>query len=294
MKQNIKKLLNDHIINPYADKLNPIISSYPTFYNSASVGYLNNDKQTVIYKNAESDYIILFEDNSELNIINFILKDITAKEKINNKTIIDLLTISDQIKKDVSKIFPIFNTLKWPSGSKGYSIFKDFHNFSNRLIEQYYNDKISLNSAYLLYKSFSSNQIDLIIEILSKGFTFTETNQLAQYLTDIYRKDRLSFENLIKILQLLNDKAHIYNEIYNSRYPLYNRYSEIFENYVRDIKLPKNVSLEYDKSFESTDYFIKIKFNSIESLLPLLSDVSVQMQKHKDNDLFIQENITDD
>jgi len=90
-------------------------------------------------------------------------------------------------------------------------------------------------------------------------------NQFIQYLVEICKKDNLTLSEVSEKINFTNDEL-LLSSIFQIKFPDYNFYLKEFTDFISSFDFPKNVTLDFDKTFEKEDYILNIKFSNLKQL----------------------------
>ncbi len=284
IKQNIKK----HI---FSTELTDILSKYSSFFLSCNIGYIDQELTSLFFLKSESEYLILIESQFTDSVI-FILQDILSKEKINPLDQFKILSLFNETDNNLNDLYKLLNIFKWPSGSKGIKYLESISLFSINLQNMFFAEKISLNTAFLLHRTIPSNIYDPLINIVPKENSFSDNNHLITNITEIFRLNPNNFDSIIH--KIINNMKSINSIIYEARFPLLSSIQNRFESFIRSLKLGNNTVVIWDNNFESHEYELKIKFNSLNNLRKTINELEIKLSSYQSDDLFIYDNLCKD
>ena len=157
--------------------------------------------------------------------------------------------------------------------------------FSGKLREKVFQKKVSLKDACYFYKSFLNNY-DRLLSFIPEKLTFSQTNEVIRNISEYSRREKKNINDIIKLFSNI-DIDKILSFSYDLRYPLYSKYLDVFDSYMKKLNIPKGAKIIFDKTFEKEDFSIEIKFNNISSFLNKIKMIKESLEHFISNDDYL-------
>ncbi len=207
---------------------------------------INNDKDALILAYNYKEKFFGFNTYEKLIFINKAL-DFFSISEIYKKTNIDI-----SINKDLK------NNLKYIIDS----------NFKDSLIL----GKISLKTVLELCK-WDENDRELMIKFFSKvSFSKSQQLNIIEMLEEIMFKEKSNIDTIYNKLNIENlieeekPQKKIIEKIFSYRFPAYQKESDLWEQNIKKLKLPPNISIAHYPFFEKKDIELKINLQKAEDI----------------------------
>jgi hypothetical protein len=243
----------------------------------------NNEKEYIYF---QDDYVFTLFIN--LNIeesFKYFIKEFIPEKSLDIKLSFELLQIADKLELSEKCFFEIFSLMKWQTFKKGLDYFNALKTFSNSLRNRVLTKKLSINEAYLFHNQFK-NDYDDFIDKLPLHFSFSQNNQIFQYIVEISKKNNKKLNEII-VLCDFKDEITLFESLFRLKYPEYSKILNKFNNFIGSFGFPKNTNIDFDKTFEKTDYKFEIKFSNVIQLKDKLKKTIESIEKNQDKDNFI-------
>lgn len=153
------------------------------------------------------------------------------------------------------------------TSDKNLEKFEFLSNVNDRIIELYLDDKLNSDQVFML----SSMEFPLNILVTEKiiipfRFNANETRDFIKDVSDVSKRDRKSIESVIDYLLDSGEKISKDKIRYNLkkiRYPGLSEVEDQFSNFIKYLKLPRNINISHSPYFENNyiDIFIKVSGN---------------------------------
>lgn len=248
------------------------------FFKEFSIVALDNENVVYILNNNKKEKIF-FECQVKEAFI-FIVENFFKKNELKFCFKYDLINIGYEIGIDLKTLFKITG---WQQDKRGKDYFFTLSEFSDILKAFVLQEKLSINEAFNFHRIIGRKG-DIFLQKIPSLLTFSEMNKVIQYFIEIYNKTK-DIDSIILKLDFSN-KILFLESIKNLRYSNYYYYKKKFEEYIKNLNLPKGVIVKYDENFESDEYQLIINFKSKEKLLDKIEDISKSLKKDK-KDFFI-------
>jgi hypothetical protein len=285
----------DFKVHPFADKLSGIFKAnirLTNYYSLlANVCCYVNQEINIFYINPDSEFCHLLKSEIE-DAYAFFIRHFIDEKYIDLKTSHELLKLALFTNFADVKMFELFNILHWPSSKKGLDYLKGMEEFSDKLKNLVLNKKISIKEAYLLNKTFTGNYDDFL-ELLPERLTYTESGEAARYISEYGKREKKSIGQIVASLKGVPENE-ILDFIYRLRYPLFSEFHGRFINFIKELNLPKDVKVDFDKTFENDNYVLNVKFKDARALIKKMDEIVNKLDSYvhdEKQDFFIHENL---
>jgi hypothetical protein len=281
IEKEIRSLFNEQILN------NDFFSSLSFCYKDPA------DKIVFLIKN--NDQYTYLIDSGIKNCFSSILKYFVNKKDINLYFSFNVLLIAEKIGFEETEYFEIFKFLGWQHSKKGLDFFNIMKCFSENLKNKVFNKKISINEAVLFHSRFEKDY-DKILDKIPEDMSFSNTNKIIKFITEYSKKEDKNLTDIISEINFSNEKTLI-ESAFAARYPKSDNADMKMKEFIGNIGLPKNSEIIYDKSFETEDYSLQLKFKNFDSLKEKISEIKKRLETVRDQnsfkDIFIHKNLFD-
>lgn len=289
LPENIQYLKSSQAINQLLQENKTLHSFYAI---STGIICLSGDRQVVLYRNNQAQYYFFLDLQPDDAFIYFIEHFIT-KKNITIKIAYQLLEIASSLNFSEKKFFELFPHINWQLSRKGLDYYREFQNFSTILKNKLFTKKISLKEAYFFHNYFQSDY-DKFLTSFPDNLSFSRTNEIIRNIVEYAKKSK---KTIGEIYTEINQPPQIslYDHAFTLRYPLYSKYNSQLSDYITSLKLPGGVKIEYDKTFENSNYTMNITFKNLPMLLKKLDTVIKTLNNvhTSQTDLFDQNTLFD-
>lgn len=176
---------------------------------------------------------------------------------------------------DVKSFLEIINL---PATERHIERFESLSNLDNKLTDYYLDEKLNADQCFTLSQIHTADAL-VIAEriIIPHRFNTNETRELIADLGDISVRDKKSIDNLIA--ELLTDKEKIKKDEIRAKIKLIRNpwlaEAEIrFEQLSKELKLPKNCTINHALYFESNFIELKARVNDEKKMREYISILS--------------------
>ncbi len=157
------------------------------------------------------------------------------------------------------------------------SINKDLNNNLKNIIDSKFKDslilgKINLKTVLELCK-WDENDRELMIKFLSKvSFSKSQQLNIIEMLEEIIFKEKSNIDSIYNKLNIENiideekPQKKIIEKIFSYRFPAYQKESDLWEQGLKKLKLPPNISIAHYPFFEKKDIELKINIQKTEDI----------------------------
>ncbi|MEA3500151.1 MAG: ParB N-terminal domain-containing protein [Candidatus Marinimicrobia bacterium] len=213
-----------------------------------------------------------------------IYSDEKSAEKLFKESVLENMINTELNIYEKCKIIQILNThfsdhdkyywqklLELPLDKKFASTINSILQFPNEWIEFFINKNVPFKRIMTFSKI---KNIELLSKLLPLNIGLNKMEQMFQFLFEISQRDEINVKSILNNIDFegilkapnLKDKQDIvkvlYNKLYDLRYPLQSQYLKIIDEKVDKLKLPNNIKIRYDKTFERSGINFNINVNS--------------------------------
>ncbi|MBN2546793.1 MAG: hypothetical protein JXB50_13420 [Spirochaetes bacterium] len=234
-----------------------------------------DNKTIAFYSNKNNEFSFFIDSDIKNAFINFI-KFVVNENKLNLKNSYKILLIAEKINFIDEEFYELFKIINWQSYKKGLYYFRLMKTFMPDLTNILFNNKISLKDACYFHQAFINQNYDLILKKINKEFTFSEINEITRNIADFAKKEKKKADEIYKIIEMSDDLLKL---TFQLKYPHYAKCINDFNNFLIELNLPKGSEIISDNKFEKEEYFLKIKFTSLENLLKKINLIKNNFEK---------------